>query len=114
MPGGRQRSGLRLTITDHTGDDEIRIVEGRSKGVRERVTELAPLVDRAGDIGRAMARNTPRKGKLFKETLHPRGISRYAGIELAVAALEPGVGYECRSPMAGPADRKPVHTPLVE
>ena len=34
MPGSRQRAGFRLAVTDHTGDNEIRIVECRAEGVR--------------------------------------------------------------------------------
>src|SRR5438105_6299788 len=36
MPGGRERSGFRFAITDHTGDDEVRVVERRAEGVTER------------------------------------------------------------------------------
>src|SRR5271155_601056 len=101
MPGGRQRAGLGLAVTDHAGDDEIRIVERRAEGVRERVPELAALVDRAGHIRSTVARDTTRKGELLEQALHARTVARYSGVELAVAALQPGVGHQRGTAMAG-------------
>ena len=43
--------GLRLTVTDHAGHDEAGIVQRRAERVRQRVTELAALVDGAGYFG---------------------------------------------------------------
>ena len=36
VPGGRQRTGFRLAVADHDRDDQVRVVEGRPKGVREQ------------------------------------------------------------------------------
>ena len=47
MPAGRERTRFGLSIADDAGDEEIRVVEGGSLCVRERVAELATLVDRA-------------------------------------------------------------------
>ena len=52
---GRQRAGLGLAVADDAGDDQVRVVEGRAVGVRQRVAELAALVDRAGRLGRDVA-----------------------------------------------------------
>src|SRR6185312_9908300 len=57
VPGGGQRSGLGFAIADHTRHDEVRIVEGGAKSMRQRIAELAAFVDGAGDIGRAVAWN---------------------------------------------------------
>ena len=36
-----------FTVTDHAGDNQLRIVEHSAEGVAERVSQLAPLVDRS-------------------------------------------------------------------
>ena len=61
MPARRKRTGLRFAITDDGGHDEIGIVERRAEGMRKRVTKLATFVDRAGCLGRHMARNPARE-----------------------------------------------------
>jgi len=50
MPGGGEWPGLGLTIADDARDQQVRVVEGGAKGMRERISELAPFVDRAGYI----------------------------------------------------------------
>ena len=35
MPGCGQRTGLRLTVADHAGDDQIRIIEDRAEGMTQ-------------------------------------------------------------------------------
>jgi hypothetical protein len=35
MPGRGQRACLRFAISDHAGDKQIGVVEGRAEGVRE-------------------------------------------------------------------------------
>src|SRR5215471_14763439 len=44
MPARRQRPGLRLTVTNDASDDQIGVVEGRSVGVRDGITELPAFV----------------------------------------------------------------------
>ncbi len=45
MPARGERPRLRFAVADDRGDDQIRIVKGGAVGVRERVAELAALVD---------------------------------------------------------------------
>src|SRR6516225_7863517 len=63
MPARCQRSGLRFAVPDHTSNNQIRIVDSRSIGMRERVATSAAFVDRAGPLRRHMAWYTPRKGE---------------------------------------------------
>ena len=67
MPARRERPGLGLAVADHAGDQEVGVVERRAKGVRERVAELAALVDRAGRLGRGVARDAAGEGELPEE-----------------------------------------------
>src|SRR5476651_2037246 len=61
-------------------------------------------MDRARRLRRDMARDTPREAELPEQPLHPDAIPRNVRIELAVGALEPGVGDESRSAVTGPRD----------
>ena len=61
MPAGGQRPGLGLAVADHARHDQVRVVERRPVGVRERVPELAALVNRPGRLRRDMRRNAARK-----------------------------------------------------
>ena len=109
MPARRQRPGLRLAVADHAGDRQIRVVEGRSEGVRQRVAELAALVDRPGRLGRGVARDAARERELAEEPLQPALVAADLRVELAVGALEVGVGHD-----AGPAVTGAGHVQHVE
>ena len=61
VPRGRQRPGFRLAVADHDGDDQVRVVECRAVGVRDRIAEFAAFVDRAGRLRRAMAADAARE-----------------------------------------------------
>ena len=104
VPGGRQRPGLGLAIADDAGHHQVGIVEGRAEGVRQRVAEFAALMDRARHVGRRVARNAARKRELAEQFSHPAFVQRDIGVELAVAAFEPGVGDHRRSAMPRSAD----------
>src|SRR5262245_27354930 len=64
MPACRQWAGLRFAIADDTSYNKIRIVEGCSVGMRERVAKFAALVDRAGRLRRHVARDAAREREL--------------------------------------------------
>ena len=104
LPGGRQGARFGLAVADDAGDDEPGIVERGAECVAERISEFAAFVDGAGRRRRDMARNAARKGELFEEPLHPGLVLTDVGIDLAVAALEIGVGDQRRSAMAGAGD----------
>jgi hypothetical protein len=45
MPGGRQRSGFRLTVAHNHGSNQIGIVEGGITGMRYGIPEFTALMD---------------------------------------------------------------------
>ena len=47
VPARGERPGLGLAVADHAGHDQVGVVERGAVGVRQRVAELAALVDRA-------------------------------------------------------------------
>ncbi len=109
MPGGGQRARLRLPVADDTGHEQVRVVEGRAVGVRERVAEFAALVDRARGLGGHMAGHPAGEGELPEQPLHAGPVPRHVRVGLAVASLQPGVGKDRR-----PAVPRPPHAQRVE
>ena len=81
-------------------DEQVGVVERRAEGVRERVAELAALVDRARRLGRDVARDPARERELAEERPQPVLVLRDVRVELAVRALEVGVGDERRAAVA--------------
>ena len=95
---------LGLAVTDDTGHDEVGVVEGGSERMRERVAELATLVDGTGRLGRNVTRDSAGKRELAKETAHAVLVLGDRWVELAVSAFEVRVRDEPRSAVARPGD----------
>ena len=104
MPAGRQRPGLRFAVAHDAGHGEVRVVEGGSKRVRERVPELTALVDRARGLRRDVAGNAAGKRELGEEALHALLVLGDVRIDLAVSPLEVGVGDQAGPAVPGPGD----------
>ena len=81
VPTGRQRPGLGFTIADRDGYDQIRVVKGGAKPVRNAVAELTAFMNGARRFRRAMAANAPGKRELLEKLLqtrpHPGSLSGY-------------------------------------
>ncbi len=104
VPACRERPGLGLPVADDAGDDQVGIIERRAIGMRERIAELAALVDRTRAFGRDVARDPARPGKLPEQPLHPAAAALDRGIMLGVGAFEIGVGDQPRPAMPRPDD----------
>ena len=100
MPGRRQRSGLGFAVSDHAGDDQVGIVEGRAIGMGEAIAKLAALVDRARGLRRDVAGNAAGETELLEQTLHADRVLRNPRIDFAVDAVEPSVGHKAGPPMS--------------
>src|SRR5580704_15759993 len=59
-----------------------------------------------------MAGNSTGKRELLEQALHTCRVARYCGIELAVAALQPGVGHQRGAAMSRPDDGNHVQIAL--
>jgi hypothetical protein len=88
VPARCERAGFCLTVSNHAGDEQVGVVEGGAERVRERVSELAPLVDRPGRLRSYMAGNPSRKRELAEELAEPVLVPTDMGVDLAVRALE--------------------------
>ena len=88
MPARRERPGLRLAVADDAGDDQVGVVERRAERVRERVAELAALVDRARRLGRDVRGDAARERELAEERAEPVVVLADVRVDLAVGAFE--------------------------
>jgi hypothetical protein len=114
VPARRERAGLRLAVADDAGNDQVRVVEGRSIGVGNGVAELTSLVDRPGRLRRDMARNAAGKRELSEQALHPLLVGGDVRIYLAVSALEISVCDQTGSAMSGTRDVDHVEVVLFD
>src|SRR6185437_7293818 len=72
------------------------------------ITELAAFIDRARYVRGAVARDATRERELLEQPLHACGIAWHRRVELAIAALQPGVGHQRRTTVPGADDRNHV------
>ena len=114
VPARGERARLRLAVADDAGDEQVGIVERRAVGVRQRVAQLAALVDRARRLRRDVTRDAAGERELLEQPLHPVRVLRDVGIDFAVRALEIGVGHQSRSAVPGPGDVDHVQVVLVD
>ena len=93
VPAGRERAGLRFAVADDARDEQVGIVERRAECVRERVPQLAALVNRTRRLRRDMARNAAGEGELLEQPLHPVLVLRDVWVHFAVGAFQISVGH---------------------
>ena len=105
MPTGRERPRLGLAVSDNTRNQQARIVECSTEGMRQGVPELASLVDRPRRLRRGVARNPARKGELPEQPPQPLLVAADMRIELRIRAFEIGVRDVRRPAMAGPVTK---------
>ena len=114
LPRGGQRSGLRLAVADDAGDDQAGIVEGRPKGVAERVSQFPTLVNRTGRRRRDMAGDTPGERELLEQQLEAGFILAYVGIDFAPGAFEVDVAHNRGASVAGAGDVEHIQVILLD
>src|SRR5205823_6464510 len=88
VPAGRERSRFGLAVADDARDEQIGVVESRAERMRERIAELAALVDRARRLGRNMARDPAGKRELPEEGAQSVLVAADVRIDLAVRPFE--------------------------
>src|SRR5262249_34410088 len=76
------------------------IVKSGSKSMREGISQLSSLMDRAGGFGGDMTGNPSRKRELFEQPLHSLRILSDMRIDFAVGPFQIGVGDQSRSAMS--------------
>ena len=97
VPACRQWPRLRLSVADHAGYYQVRIVEGRSIRVQQRVAQFSALVNRPRRLRRNMARNAERPAELTKKSLDAVGVLLDRRKKLGVGTFQIRVGHDARS-----------------
>ncbi len=111
MPARRERPRLRLAVADDARHEEVGVVEGRAERVGEGVAELAALVDRAGRLGRRVARDAAGERELPEQLPEPFLVLGDRGVELRVRPLEVRVRDVRRPAVPGSRDEDRVELP---
>src|ERR1700692_3977833 len=88
MPGGCERTGLRLAIADGDGDNESGIIERRSISMRDGVAKLAAFVNRTRRFWGAVRSDSSGKRELPEKLEQARFVATLVGIDLGVVAFE--------------------------
>jgi hypothetical protein len=114
MPASGQRTGLALSVSNDCQSDGLGVVEDGTESVRERVPELAALVDTSDHLGCHVAAVSTGEGELLEEALHAFLVLRGVWVGLAPDALEVEVGNETRRSMAGTGDDKGIEVVLFD
>ncbi len=104
VPAGGQRARLGLAVAHHRRHHQVGVVERRTEGVGQRVTELAALVDRAGRLRGDVAGDAPREAELLEQPSDPHLVVGHVGVDLAVGAVQPGRGDQARTAVPRPGD----------
>ena len=79
MPRRGQRTSLRLAVSNHDADDQIRIVERSAEGMRNALTQLSALMNRYRQFRRAMASELAWKGKARNSFSIPASSRLFSG-----------------------------------
>ncbi len=114
VPAGRQRAGLRLAVSDDAEDGEVRVVESRAVGVKERVAQLAAFVYGSGRLGCDVARDAAWKRELPEELPHAGGVCGDVRVDLAVGAFEVRIRDRPRAAMTRPHDVDRVEVSILD
>src|SRR5579863_721632 len=113
MPGGCQRAGLGFTVTDNARDEQAGVVKDRAEGMAERISKLAPFVDRAWRFGRDVAWDAAGKGELLEELFEAGRVLRDSRINFTVRSFEIHIRDDGRPAMAGTGNVNHVEAVLL-
>jgi len=108
LPRGGQGAGLGFAVAHNHGGNQVGVVKHSAESVGNGVAQLAALVDGAGGLGGAVAGNATGEGELLEHLLHALFVLADVGVDLAVAAVQIGVGNEEVAAMAGAGEQNHV------
>ena len=104
VPCGSERACFSLAVAYYAGGYHSGVIENRAESVRQRITELAALIDRAGSFRRNVRRYSARERELLEKLLHTLCIAGDVWVNFGVRAFKVGVGHHEVSSVAGAGD----------
>src|SRR5271154_2073475 len=114
LPRGCKRARFRLAVTDNAGDDQVRIIKCGTKGMTQRIAQLAALVNGPRRRRRNMAGDSAGKRELLKELLQSGFVLSDVWINLAPGAFEIHVSYDRGAAMSWPGDVEHIQVILLD
>ncbi len=114
VPACGQRAGLGLAVADDAGHHQVGVVEGGAVRVRERVPQLAALVDGSGRLRCHVTGDAAGEGELAEQPPHALHVLRHVRIPLGVRPLQPRVRHRRGPAVAGARDVDHVLVPFAD
>lgn len=114
VPGRGQGARLGLAVADRGQGDEVRVVVDGAEGVRDRVSQLAALVDGAGRLGRGVGADAAGEGEPLEEALHALDVERLVRVDLGIHTLEVRLGEDGGGAVAGAGDEEGIEVVLLD
>ena len=99
VPGRGGGSVLGFPVADDARHQQVGVVEGRTEDGRERVAQLAALVDHSGNVWGQVPGKASWPGEPSDQLREAGGISGQLWVDVPVAALQPQVGMVGRGAM---------------
>src|SRR5689334_18214701 len=96
LPRPFEGTGLGFAVANDRNGDEVRIVEHRTKRMREHVAELTAFVDGSGRLRTDVTRNAAGRRELTEQGAHAVKVGRDVRVDLGVGALEIHIGEHGR------------------
>src|SRR5258708_5928388 len=108
MPGGRGRAGLRLTVTDDTGYDQIKVVHGSAKSGCQGITQLSAFVNSSRNTRIQVAGESAGPGKAPHKFFNSNPVKRQLWIVFMERAFQIEVGQVSGSPVPWSRDQEHI------
>src|SRR5580698_750409 len=104
MPRCGKGTGFGLAVSYSDGNDEVRVIESGSVGMRDGIAQLAAFVNRPGGFRCTVRANPAGKRKLLEELEQASFVTTLVGIDLGIVALKVAVGQRGRRAVTGASD----------
>ena len=114
MPRGSQRRRFCLAVANDAGDDQIGIVECGTKGMAQRITQLAAFVNRSRRRRRNMAGDPSGKGELLEQLFQAGFVLRDVRINLTPCTFQVDIAHNRRASVTGACDVEHIQVVLPD
>ena len=114
MPRGCQRGRFGFTIADDTGDDQIGIVERSTESMAERVSQLAPFVNRPRRRRRNVTGNSAGERELFEQLFQSGFVLCDVRIHFTPGAFEVHIAHNRRAAVTGTCNVEHIQVILLD
>ena len=108
LPGSRQGACLSLAIANGDRANQVGVIKDSTESMGDGIAQLAALVDGARRFGCHMGGNATGEGELLEQLAHAFLIAADIWIDLAIGAVQVGVGNEEVAAVAGAGNQNQI------